>query len=347
MWASATIPERSPSLIFRKRKRLCKGRNLIDIQIRQEHPTMDGEALSSCVVITGASRGLGRAIAVEFAKLPSVRSLLLIARNNLEATKEDCLHHRQLVNKEEDLSGTLCVTTIHADLGNLETLDETIVTIYEKIVQEQQELDFGRLILVNNAGSLGYIGQAAEMPSLRDMQDTIDLNVTSALWMAVRMISTASTFPRPASVLIVNISSLVAIQPFPSLALYSAGKAARDAFFKAMATEHPAPPSTTTPTPTTTTNITTPTATIKSVKTLNYAPGPLETDMTQEIRAASSSERLNESLRPHYAKQLVQPIDSARVLVDLVQKDEFDSGEHIDYFDVVASQQDSSSSSTT
>jgi sepiapterin reductase len=306
---------------------------------------MDGPALSSCVVITGASRGLGRAIAVEFAKLPSVRSLLLIARNNLESTKEECLHHRQLVNKEEDLSGTLSVITVHADLGNLETLDETIATICEKVVQEQQEQEFGRLILVSNAGSLGYIGRAAEMPSLRDMQGTIDLNVTSALWMAVRMTSTASTLSRPASVLIVNISSLVAIQPFPSLALYSAGKAARDAFFKAMATEHPAPPSlgaTTTPTTTTT-----PSATIKSVKTLNYAPGPLETDMTQEIRAASSSERLDESLRPHYARQLVQPADSARVLVDLVQKDEFDSGQHIDYFDVVASQQHSSSSSTT
>jgi sepiapterin reductase len=280
--------------------------------------TMNGEAI--CVVITGASRGLGRAIAVEFARLPNVRSLILIARTSLDSTKEEAA---AVAQRTEPNRSNLNVITIQADLGNLETLDETIVTISEEVQKQQQQEQHNvapqRLIFINNAGSLGFIGRATEIPSIRVMQSAIDLNVTSALWMAV-CLTKSSSIPQPTSTLIVNISSLVAIQPFPSLALYSAGKAARDAFFQAMAAEEPPRGSPAAATTTTT------------IKTLNYAPGPLETDMTEEMR---SCERLDESLKPHYAKQLVHPTDSARVLVELVQKNEFESGRHIDYYDVV------------
>jgi sepiapterin reductase len=282
--------------------------------------TMNGEAL--CVVVTGASRGLGRAIAVEFARLPNVRSLILIARTTLDATKEEAA---AVAQRTEPDRSNLNVITIQADLGNLETLDETIATISEEVRKQQQQeseqhnVAPQRLIFINNAGSLGFIGRATEIPSIRVVQSAIDLNVTSALWMAV-CLTKSSSIPQPtSSTLIVNISSMVAIQPFPSLALYSAGKAARDAFFQAMAAEEPPRGS---PAAATTTTI----------KTLNYAPGPLETDMTEEMR---SCERLDESLKPHYAKQLVHPTDSARVLVELVQKNEFESGRHIDYYDVV------------
>lgn len=54
--------------------------------------------------------------------------------------------------------------------------------------------------------------------------------------------------------------------------------------------------------------------------------------MVEEIRAASS---LDDTLKPSFATQLLDPLDSARVLVQLVKKDEFSSGTHIDYYDVV------------
>ena len=67
------------------------------------------------------------------------------------------------------------------------------------------------------------------------------------------------------------------------------------------------------------------------IKVLNYAPGPLETDMVEEIRAASA---LDESLKPSFAQRVLEPLDSARVLVKLIQEDGFESGSHVDYYDV-------------
>lgn len=72
----------------------------------------------------------------------------------------------------------------------------------------------------------------------------------------------------------------------------------------------------------------------KKIKLLNYAPGPLETDMTEEIRAAVD---LHDSLKPNYAQQLLDPLDSARVLVRLVKSGDFSSGAHVDYYDVAES----------
>ena len=103
---------------------------------------------------------------------------------------------------------------------------------------------------------------------------------------------------------------MVAVQPFPTLALYSAGKAARDAYHVALAKEE------------------------TWARVLNYAPGPLETDMTEEIRQASE---LSEDLKPHYAKKLVDPADSARALAKLVlvgDASPFESGSHVDYYDI-------------
>jgi sepiapterin reductase len=72
--------------------------------------------------------------------------------------------------------------------------------------------------------------------------------------------------------------------------------------------------------------------TITQVRVLNYAPGPLETDMSNELR---SSESLDPSLKPMYQQKLVDPADSAAVLVHLVLEapDLFESGSHIDYYE--------------
>ena len=59
--------------------------------------------------------------------------------------------------------------------------------------------------------------------------------------------------------MVINVSSLAAIQPFESWGSYCSGKAARDSLFKVMAVEEP------------------------SWKVLNYAPGPLDTKMIKDL----------------------------------------------------------------
>ena len=67
------------------------------------------------------------------------------------------------------------------------------------------------------------------------------------------------------------------------------------------------------------------------LKTLNYAPGPLETDMATELRAA---ENLDASLQENFRQKLVDPNESANVLVRLVLENSFTNGSHVDFFDV-------------
>jgi hypothetical protein len=70
------------------------------------------------------------------------------------------------------------------------------------------------------------------------------------------------------------------------------------------------------------------------LKYLNYASGPLETtDMTMQLR---SEPELDCGLKSFFQNnKLIDPIDSAHVLVRLVLEDAFNSGQHIDYYDIV------------
>jgi len=178
---------------------------------------------------------------------------------------------------------------------------------------------FDECVLINNAGSLGHIGVTTDSPSLQDLQQTVNLNVTAALWLSVRVARYCKEHVIPHCT-IVNVSSLVAIQPFATLAIYSAGKAARDAFHSSMAQEEEAAASDDT---TTTTR----------VRVLNYAPGPLEgTDMTQQLRQA---DRLDATLQPQYQKTLVDVNDSATALVQLWERNNYKNGQHVDYYDTL------------
>jgi sepiapterin reductase len=67
------------------------------------------------------------------------------------------------------------------------------------------------------------------------------------------------------------------------------------------------------------------------MKMLNYAPGPLETDMVTEIRSAPALDANSEIF---FQKQVLDPEDSAKKLMRLLLIDDFESGAHIDYYDL-------------
>ena len=90
--------------------------------------------------------------------------------------------------------------------------------------------------------------------------------------------------------------------------VHRAGKAARDKYHTLIASEENG-----------------------KVKTLNYAPGPLETEMVEELRAA---EHLDPTLKPNFHTKQLDPEASARKLIRLLLGDKFESGAHIDYYDL-------------
>ena len=254
------------------------------------------------LVVTGASRGLGRSITKSFCQKDC--HVLLIARSETG-----------LQDTHAELPASCTVELCVADLSNLSSLETFVDTQLLPKLNRLLTPEISRLIFVNNAGSLGPIGPCLVNCSLAQMQQVFDFNITSALFLSARLMKWAAEKQQASDTslketVLVNISSLVAVQAFPSLALYSAGKAARDLYHSALAQEHKD----------------------GSVRILNYAPGPLETDMTTEIRRASA---LDVSLKPHYDKTLVDPNDSANKLVELVNSGNFNSGDHVDYFDLL------------
>jgi short-subunit dehydrogenase len=153
------------------------------------------------VLITGASRGIGRELAEVFAE--NGFDLILVARSR------DALE--TLGGRLESAHG-IDVTVVPRDLLN----EGATAELHDSLVDRGLEVD----VLVNNAGAL-ELGAFHEIP-LEDHLRLIRLNVSGLtelthLWLR-RLV------PR-GSGRILNVASLGAFQPVPSLALYAATKA--------------------------------------------------------------------------------------------------------------------------
>lgn len=72
-------------------------------------------------------------------------------------------------------------------------------------------------------------------------------------------------------------------------------------------------------------------------KTLNYAPGPLDTDMQTELRESDTIHQPTKEWSVDAFKEgkLVTPEASAAKCIKILQENRFESGAHIDYYDEV------------
>jgi sepiapterin reductase len=117
---------------------------------------------------------------------------------------------------------------------------------------------------------------------------------------------------------IINVSSLAATTPFESWSIYCAGKAARDIYHAVLAKEQLKFPDR------------------RKLVTLNYAPGPLDTNMQKEIR---ENEQVDKETREFFKtmkdnNQLVDPNVSADKLSRLIISGSFESGSHVDFYEL-------------
>ena len=293
--------------------------------------------------------------------------------------------------KYDEYNAIVTVICHTMDLSNLEQLDTNLDTILQQVQlgyagdeddYNPSRHNYDSMILINNAGSIGHVGNIITSPSLQDMIQNVNLNITSSLWISTRFLrhvkslNVASSSPDATSsksktqpiTFIVNVSSLTAIAKFPSLGIYSAGKACRDKYHEIMATELESKTGEEANTngsdddddddddgnKTYDDDDTTGTM---NIKVINYAPGPLETQMVEEIRA---SKELHPTLKPSFHQPLLQPEQSATKLIKLLLSSladsdaainntdddddknkksssyyyKFESGDHIDYYDL-------------
>ncbi|KAK6058486.1 oxidoreductase, short chain dehydrogenase/reductase family protein [Cooperia oncophora] len=166
-------------------------------------------------VVSGASRGIGKEIAVQVSKRVAPNSVFLLTARN-EATL------LQIKQGILDSSEKAQVWIVVCDMGSFN--DDAINTFKEV---------------------------------LEEIKETVH---STALSFHILVVAVAKER------FVVNITSLVAIQGFPSLTQYSVGKAAREAFFRGLAVED------------------------QTVKVFNYAPGPVDTAMHDVVAKQSFDE---------------------------------------------------------
>jgi 3-oxoacyl-[acyl-carrier protein] reductase len=173
---------------------------------------MDLGLKGKVALITGASKGLGRAIAEEFAKEGAHVSICARGREDLEKAAEGLRQHG------------VSVAATSADVTRAEDVQRAIdVTIKQ----------LGRIdILVNNAGDI-WFGHSVDTTD-KEWQYCMDVN----LYSAVRF--TRGVVPqmrKQGGGRIINMSSVAGHTPGGPIVDYNAAKAAMLAFSRTMASE--------------------------------------------------------------------------------------------------------------
>ncbi len=245
---------------------------------------------------------------------------------------------------EERGRGAVTAHCHEMDLSNLDAVPDEFRSVLES---SSGAARYDSCLLVNNAGSLGPVGLASsisfsgESNNMEELRRAIDLNVTSSIWVSSQFTKKflalsskicASTMKSPL-VRIVNVSSLCALEPFPTMSTYCTGKAGRDMFHSTLAKEHLADH-------TDEDSSSHPDGNRRGrrqiFKVLNYAPGLCDTQMSQFLADCSV---LDEELHKYYTSsreenKWIRPEDTAKKLVRMMVLDEYESGSHVDYCDV-------------
>lgn len=174
----------------------------------------------SLIVITGASRGIGKSIAINTAKkLATNSTIVLLARNqqHLNDVKEEILK----------INSNLNVISYAMDLTNPSKSD--LENIFNNI-----DSNYTNAVLIHNAGSMGEVSKRAiQLDSFDNWQNYLAFNFISV----ATLTSVFVTKFRSLKLFIVNITSLIGRQAFASFSQYGPGKAARDMYFKVLALE--------------------------------------------------------------------------------------------------------------
>ncbi len=165
------------------------------------------------VLITGASGGIGRAVAIAFAKHKC--NIIGCAKTNAKGLAE--------TKKTIENTGVKCYTSI-CDVTN----ENAVIDFISSSTKEIGSVD----ILVNNAG-ISFIGLIQDM-SIDEWNNVINTNLTSAFLMSKHIIPYMIKKQKGH---IINISSVWGNVGASMEAAYSASKGGINSFTKALAKE--------------------------------------------------------------------------------------------------------------
>ncbi|XP_061393196.1 sepiapterin reductase-like [Musca vetustissima] len=253
-------------------------------------------------LVTGASRGIGKCMAIEVAcKLKAGSVIVLVARNKeaLENTQTAILAKRSDV--------TVRIVSIDLSSAKAENFQKLFS---DSLAQSATKAsDFKRAFIIHNAGTVGDVSKKA-----KDIADTeawtqyYHMNLFSTISLNVEFFKVFAEVPK----LVVNLSSKCAVEPFDSMSFYCSGKAAREMYFNVLAVEE------------------------KDTNTLvlNYAPGAIDTDMTVYVQKETVNKDLHEAFKSQRDNKTMLTVDQTTAkFIKILEEVEFKSGAHIDYWD--------------
>lgn len=175
--------------------------------VNQRSPDLPRRAL-----VTGASRGIGKATALALAKAGFELALVSRSLDNLSST---------LAELENEAGESKAYTL---DLFRLEDIQPKVAHIVD---------DFGPFqVLINNAG-MGYTGALSTMP-LEDWKQVMDLNLTSVFECIKAVLPSMRSMGGGT---IVNVASVAAKSAFPDWGAYTVSKAGLVALSKVLSAE--------------------------------------------------------------------------------------------------------------
>ncbi|OWF39687.1 sepiapterin reductase-like [Mizuhopecten yessoensis] len=253
------------------------------------------------VAITGASRGLGRSIALQFSvNLPANSVIVLMARNSqaLESVKFEVM----------SVAPNIKVLVRNYDQGNLENTDYFKDIFNELLLQNDiSRDDFEQYIIVHNCATIGDVTKRSlELSDSTLVRKYYDINLTGMILLNTSFFQTFSDSTK--SRVVVNMTSTSTYDPLASFHLYSAGKAARDMYMRVLAVEEP------------------------SLRILTFAPGASDTDMAKEVERLCMNKPFLERLKGLRADgKLTRPDTPISKLVQILEENTFENAAYVGF----------------
>jgi glucose 1-dehydrogenase len=194
-------------------------------------------------VVTGSSKGIGKAIASEFAN--AGYSVVINARNEEELKQAA----KDISNSIKDAGR---IVSIPGDISQ----EPICISLIESTVKQ-----FGRIdVLVNNAGIGGESKKINELTE-KDWDEVIDVNLKGAFLCTREAVKNMMKDGNNSNYSIINISSVHEQTPQPESAPYAASKGGMQMLTKTIALE----------------------LAEKGIRVNGIAPGAIATDMNKEL----------------------------------------------------------------
>src|ERR687898_2669057 len=234
-------------------------------------------------VITGSSKGIGKAIAMEFAR--AGYSIVMNAR-----------HEQQLKQAAEEISNSIEDEKKIVSLAGDISQEHICVSLVEKAVKQFGKID----VMINNAGIGGESKKIHELTE-KDWDEVIDINLKGAFLCtreAVKnmMKSGSNIQDNVNNYSIINISSVHEQIPQPESAPYAASKGGMEMLTKTVALE----------------------LADSGIRVNGIAPGAIATDMNKEVLENQEKKEKKEQRIPVH--RIGQPEEIAKVALFLASE---------------------------